>query len=226
MTIASTQSDNTVNKVNSNQSGVHDKLAEVVMKHRHTVFKKPVAEHTRQAFTAIADNVEKSDRPLILDSGCGTALSTRHIAEAFPDHLVIGVDRSFTRLNKEYNADLPANALLVQADLVDFWRLVKNAGWKITRHYLLFPNPYPKSVHLKRRWHAHPVFPELLALGGILELRTNWSLYAEEFVCALEMYGHQAEVATYQPEVTWTLFEKKYAEDGQALYRCQVDLRS
>jgi tRNA (guanine-N7-)-methyltransferase len=213
-----------INKVSSNQSDIHDKLEAVVNKHRQTLFKKPVADHTRQAFDAIATIVDINKQPLILDSGCGTALSTRHIAEAFPDHQVIGIDRSFTRLHKEYNTYLPENALLVQADLVDLWRLVREAGWQIARHYLLFPNPYPKSVHLKRRWHAHPVFPDLLALGGMLELRTNWYVYAKEFASALGLYGYQAEALEYQVEKPWTLFEKKYAEDGQVLYRCQINL--
>jgi tRNA G46 methylase TrmB len=214
-----------INKVISNQTGIHDKLEDIVNKHRQTTFKKPIAEHTQRAFDEVADIVQRSAQPLIVDSGCGTALSTRHIALTYPEHRVLGIDRSFTRLNKEYNADLPENALLVQADLVDFWRLVNNAGWVIDRHYLLFPNPYPKSVHLKRRWHAHPVFPDLLALGGVLELRTNWGLYAEEFAKALSMYGYAATVDTYSLQVPWTLFEKKYAQDGQALYRCQIALK-
>lgn len=213
-----------INKVISNQKGIHDKLEETVRKHRQTEFKKPIAEHTQRAFDEVAEIIQLSDQSLILDSGCGTAMSTRHIALTYPDHKVLGIDRSFTRLNKEYNTDLPENALLVQADLVDFWRLVRRAGWKIVRHYLLFPNPYPKSVHLKRRWHAHPVFPDLLALGGVLELRTNWSLYAEEFANALSMHGYTANVDVYQLQESWTLFEKKYAQDGQALYRCRATL--
>jgi tRNA G46 methylase TrmB len=39
--------------------------------------------------------------PIILDSGCGTGRSTKILARTHPNHLVIGVDRSFVRLTKE-----------------------------------------------------------------------------------------------------------------------------
>ena len=32
----------------------------------------------------------------------------------------------------------------------------------------------------------------LLKLGGLLTVRTNWGLYAEEFVCALNTAGFRA----------------------------------
>lgn len=38
--------------------------------------------------------------PTILYSGCGTGRSTKLLARMHPDHLVIGVDRSFVRLTK------------------------------------------------------------------------------------------------------------------------------
>ena len=38
------------------------------------------------------------NRPVILDSGCGTGASTRKLANMHPQHLVIGVDRSAVRL--------------------------------------------------------------------------------------------------------------------------------
>ena len=79
------------------------------------------------------------------------------------------------------------NVKLVRADLVDFWTLVyRDDSWKIHSNYILYPNPYPKSQHLKRRWHGHPVFPILLSLGGNLILRSNWNIYCEEFLHAVK----------------------------------------
>jgi hypothetical protein len=49
--------------------------------------------------------------------------------------------------------------VFVRADLVDYWRLLAEAGIGLARHYILYPNPWPKIGHLARRWHAHPVFP-------------------------------------------------------------------
>jgi len=213
----------TANPVTSNQTGIHDNLEQVVRRNQENIFLKPVAEHTQRAFEAINSLIAKQNQPIILDSGCGTALSTQHIAQKYPDSLVIGVDRSEIRLGKEYEDILPENAVTVRADLVDFWNLAVQAEWQLERHFILYPNPYPKSIHLKRRWHAHPVFPQLLKLGGELELRTNWQIYAEEFALALRLSGHaEAAMEAFAPESYWTLFEKKYHQTGQELYCCKT----
>jgi len=97
------------------------------------------------------------------------------------------------------------------------------AGWRLHQHWLLYPNPWPKKMHLQRRWHAHPSFPDILALGGELELRTNWALYAMEFAEALREAGYETTVRTFEPDGS-TPFERKYASAGQVLYQVRSDL--
>jgi len=111
--------------------------------------------------------------------------------------------------------------LLLRARVADIWRLLEKAGIRLARHYLLYPNPWPKPRHLGRRWHAHPVFPSLLALGGRLEIRTNWRIYAEEFARALALYGVEAdEVVSFRPDdAPLSPFERKYAASGHELFR-------
>jgi len=162
-----------VNCVTSNQTGIHQNLEKIVRKHAATDFKRPIAAHTQIAFKKIQSAISKQDKPIILDSGCGTAMSTRYIAKQHPDSWVIGIDRSIVRLNKQTEDALPNNAITIQANLVDFWRLATQAKWKLQHHYILYPNPYPKASQLKQRWQGHPVLQDLSKLGGILELRTN-----------------------------------------------------
>jgi len=210
----------------SNQSGPHEDLARRVARALAHPLRKPVAEHTCDAFEAARYWLEsRGESPLILDAGCGVGLSTRQLAEAFPDHAVIGVDRSADRLSRDHGP-LPTNALLARADLVDFWRLALADGWQPARHYLLYPNPYPKASLLKMRWQAHPVFPVILALGGSLELRSNWWLYVEEFALAItQATGVSVEAARYDPDgVYLTPFETKYHQSGQPLWRLAVTL--
>lgn len=213
--------------VTSNQSGPHHDLARRVSRGLAHPLRKPIAAHTQRAFDmAIEWRATQPDR-LILDAGCGVGLSTRRLAEQFPDHAVIGIDRSDDRLTRS-RGRLPANARLVRADLVDFWRLTHAAGWTPERHYLLYPNPYPKASHLKMRWHGHPVFPTLLALGGLVEVRSNWRLYIDEFALAVaQVTGRQAEVSEWVPDGDYlTPFEAKYHQSGQALWRLRVALES
>jgi len=213
--------------VTSNQAGPHHDLARRVSRGLAHPLRKPIAAHTQQAFDAAAEWLAAQPGRLILDAGCGVGLSTRRLAEQFPDHAVIGVDRSDDRLKRSHG-ELPANARLVRADLVDFWRLAHVAGWTPERHYLLYPNPYPKASHLKMRWHGHPVFPTLLALGGLVEVRSNWRLYIDEFALAVaQVTGRQAEVSEWVPDGDYlTPFEAKYHHSGQALWRLRVALES
>lgn len=210
----------------SAQQCAHEGLAARLACHLREPFRKPYAPWNREAF-------EHSLRgwngraPLILDAGCGVGHSTIELARRFPDHYVIGVDQSEDRLarRKPYpDAMLPRNMVFARADLVDYWRLCFHAGLRLARHYVLYPNPWPKIGHLGRRWHAHPVFPWLLALGGVLECRTNWSVYAEEFAWAVShALGRPALVQDWQAQMPLTPFERKYRDSGQPLYRIAVD---
>lgn len=216
----------TSRRIITNQAGPHQGLEARVMRVLRHPWRKPIAEHTREAFASAARWREtRNDMPLILDAGCGVGISTRQLAEAFPDHALIGVDRSDSRLNREHGP-LPDNALLVRADLVDFWRLAFQADWRPARHYLLYPNPYPKAALFKLRWHGHPVFPFILALGGRLELRSNWRLYLEEFSLALrQATGVETGVEAHAPGTAYlTPFEKKYHLSGQPLWRLVAEL--
>lgn len=216
----------TSRRVSSAQAGPHQDLARRVDRALQHPLRKPVAEHTRHAFEhADGWRRQRLAAPLIIDAGCGVGLSTRRLARRFPDSVVIGIDRSADRLSRNHG-ELPDNALLVRADLVDFWRLALAEGWQPQRHYLLYPNPYPKPGHLKMRWAGHPVFSAIVALGGRLELRSNWQIYVEEFAQALyQATGIEVGVGEYQPEDGFlTPFEEKYHRSGQPLWRLVVTL--
>lgn len=225
-------SDNVSRSVISNQDGLHPDLEKIVIKHSQSNFNRPIAEHTLQAFQSIEKRVAADGRPLILDSGCGVGESSINLAKQFQDCLVIGVDQSQHRLDKngDYLPEVTAgkldNLILLRADCVDFWRLAVDAGWKLYKHYILYPNPWPKKAHLKRRWHGHPVLKSVLALGGELELRSNWPVYVAEFARALELLGYSlqqhGELAGYDEFLT--PFERKYATSGQRLFLLQADL--
>lgn len=211
----------------SAQSGIHEQLVRRVERHLAEPFRKPYAEYNSAAFAASLEGWDKR-APLILDAGCGVGHSTIQLARRFPDHWVIGVDQSQDRLErrKPYpDALLPRNMVFVRADLVDYWRLCCDAGLKLARHYILYPNPWPKIGHLARRWHAHPVFPFILRLGGVLECRTNWRVYIEEFACALSLAtGRETGWEIFEAPVPLTPFERKYRDSGQPLYRLVRDL--
>ena len=211
----------------SNQPDTHTTLAAVVEKHSRSRFCRPIPLAQQACFTALDHCVREHGGPVILDSGCGVGESTHVLASQHPDHLVIGIDKSPARIAQAINRTAPAKPVIARGDCIDIWRLAAAAKWPITQHYLLYPNPWPKAKHLKRRWHAHPVFPTLIALGGRLELRTNWSIYAREFELALACLGiATGGVGAVPQEVALTPFERKYRASGHALFRLSCDLRA
>jgi tRNA G46 methylase TrmB len=122
------------------------------------------------------------------------------------------------------------NVILVRAELSDFWRLCSmEEEWNICRHYLLYPNPYPKKSRLKSRWYAHPAFPILLQLGGCVVVRSNWKGYLEEFATCVqvaneclgllyECQGPTRRSCNNTTTKAWTNFEIKYNMVGEPMY--------
>jgi len=210
--------------ISSAQTDIHEHLAARVQRHLAEPFRKPIGAPSQQAFDAAMEAWQRADgKPLIIDAGCGIGESTLRLATAFPDHYVIGIDQSEKRLTAGkdwWDAEMPVNYHWARADLVDFWRLLQQGGVHVVRHYVLYPNPWPKIGHLGRRWQGHAVFPALAACGDYLECRSNWKIYIDEFAAALMMVGRPAQTEAWQPETPMTPFERKYGASGHGLWRC------
>lgn len=214
--------------VDSAQTETHSQLLSVLEVHLQSEYRKPISVQSHELFASVEKLHRKLDRPVILDSGCGTGAATHELARRHRDALVIGVDKSSHRLalgGMRGEIQLEGNCLLVRMNLVDFWRLARRHAWCLQKHYLLYPNPWPKAKHLRRRWHGHPVFPLVLDLGGELELRCNWRVYAEEFQAAVDyVLPGSCDLRKIKVETALSLFEQKYAASGHTLYQCNCSL--
>ncbi len=220
----------------SNQEGIHEKLDEVVKRHLTHASQKPYQKHTEQAFAEMDALVQaflkaNPEGEIILDACCGVGQSTRILAKQNPQALVIGVDKSDHRINRNvegfdagdgFTAD---NYHLVRADLNDFYRLVKAAGWSVSKHYILYPNPWPKSKHLQRRWHGSAVFPQMTSIGQQLILRSNWRIYLAEFQQAAKFVDLQGDIEALpvtDHSLALTPFEAKYQASGQVCWQLRL----
>lgn len=220
----------------SSQSGPHKNLPAAVNKHLSHRFRRPYAEHTLEAFEQVNTQLKSCERKLIFDSGCGTGESSLRLAHLHPNHWVIGIDRSAHRLRKSQPSnELPNNLILCQADIMDFWRLACEHRWQLDKHFIFYPNPYPKPTHYFRRWHCSPVFPNLLQLSGQLEVRSNWHIYTLEMQQALAIAGFDSEVSslTIAAEPSFSLegdavspFELKYSRSQHPLWACTAKLKA
>lgn len=100
-----------------------------------------------------------------------------------------------------------SNVILVRAELSDFWYLCSSSSQFqqhacIIRHYLLYPNPYPKKSRLQNRFYAHPSFPLLMMtltsnydddddVDKALIVRSNWKGYLDEFKVATDVWRNE-----------------------------------
>lgn len=229
--------------ISTNQQDIHDKLPEIVLRHQRSVNQKPIQPHTEAAFQQISAWLATFEqRSVILDSCCGIGESTWRLAEQYPEALVIGIDKSAVRINKHGKQDEyqgtekgqhaddsevisgGSNYRVIRADVIDFWRLVRAANWPVTKHFLLYPNPYPKSAQVQKRWHASASLQDVLAIGGELTVRSNWQIYIEEFATALTLCAKSPRVSQVEQGVAITPFERKYWNSGQQSWQVNCSL--
>jgi len=212
--------------VHSSQMQPHPKLRATIARHLQHVFRRQPSAAGTLAFAALCERLVGAS--FVLDAGCGTGDSTVALARAFPDRLVVGVDKSAARLvigqRRLVRAESPRNAILLRCELVDFWQLAVSAGLRCSHQFLLYPNPWPKPEQFKRRWPGHPILPAILALGGAIELRTNWRVYAQEFATALRLGGRSTSCEAFVADLPLSPFERKYAASGHPLWRCRASL--
>lgn len=209
-------------RVHSSQQHVHRDLPRLVRRHLASTWQRPPNSLT----PAVRDRLVSAlapGRPVVLDSFCGTGHSTRLLAAYHPDCTVVGIDKSSSRLAR-HGDDNGDNYVLLRAQCEEVWAWLADQGMRLKAHYLLYPNPWPKPAQLKRRVHGHPAFPLLVRLGGGLEMRCNWRLYAEELGTALAIAGQQASVSVVPDGRPLSLFERKYRDSGHTLWRCRAQV--
>ena len=206
--------------ISTNQQGVHEKLDDVVKKYKTSENLRPIGEHTQAAFNHVCEWLNGDFSNIILDSCCGVGESTANIANAYPKHRVIGLDKSAQRVDKHgHYAAGQDNYRVMRADVNDFWRLVRRHQWQVHKHYLLYPNPYPKKTQVQKRWHASAAMVDLMAITPHIEVRSNWLVYLLEFAQAAQQYGIQSDIIEITGDKSMTPFERKYRASGQVCWQ-------
>lgn len=214
--------------IQTTQCTVHPDLKKIVEKHRAHVYQLPVTPLQQELFDLLSNTLKNIKKPLILDAGCGTGRSTYQLAKNYPEHFIIGIDKSIARLNQEKSFRTQSeniffageNAVLLRADLIYQWLLMSKTTWHFEKIYLLYPNPYPKPAQIKRRFYAHPIFKSLLTLSDHFEIRSNWLLYLEEFALAANYFrSFNSTLSAFTPTVPLSNFEEKYYATQTTVYQ-------
>lgn len=206
-----------------------DELIIMAKKYKINNFNKP-------RNTELEKNLEKllvnESRSIIVDAGCGIGQSSFIIAGQNPDCLVLGIDKSISRLDRKnsFKKDLPDNLKFIHCDLLDFYPLYFDLSvkyeLKTLKQFFLYPNPWPKLKSIKKRFHASPILPFIMQLDSPIEFRSNWKRYLEEFaIVSKGLFKRKIILEKLEPKDTWmTPFEKKYDQSGQELFKLEVQI--
>ena len=150
----------------------------------------------------------------LLEIGCGHGHWLTAYAEQHPDQFCVGVDLLGRRITKSISkADKREleNIQFIKAEAIEFIELIPD-GTGIEKVMVLFPDPWPKKRHHRRRL-IQPAFLELMSRkmqpGGQLFFRTDHDPY---FEWALEVIGNDLhwELDT---SVNWPMELPTYFQD-------------
>jgi len=171
--------------------------------------------------------------PRLLDVGVGTGEATLEWAEDHPDHDVVAVELhrpGIARLLQTLEADGPHNVRILETDVTRLLDVVVGPDAPPDRPRfdavrVLFPDPWPKTRHHKRRLLRPDRLAFLasrLAPGGTLHVATDWAPYAEEARDAVDAepllvnpHGGFAPRPAHRPV---TRFEERARAEGRPTF--------
>lgn len=168
--------------------------------------------------------------PLEIDLGCGDGVFIHQMAAEFPERNYVGVERLLGRIRKVCKRSHAAGLENVRGLRLDtnyaINQLLPLA--EAERVHLLFPDPWPKAKHHKRRLACQPEFfravHSLLQEGGEFLFKTD---HEELFEAAMEAEAWTAHFEKIEwPEEAFfypiTDFEQKWRNEGRNFYRLRL----
>lgn len=177
-----------------------------------------------------------NDNPLHIEVGTGKGRFITGMAEANPDINYLGIELHqgvlASALDRLIEAELPNVKLLNinAAELLSFFE--KN---DVSRLYLNFSDPWPKTRHEKRRLTYKSfleLYEQILVDGGEIHFKTDNQGLFEFSLVSFSEYGmllkyvsldlHNSE---FEGNIM-TEYEEKFSGKGNRIYRCEVKYQS
>jgi len=183
---------------------------------------------TPPSLTATLDLSEMFDsaRPLEVDVGCGKGRFLAARAASQRDANFIGMDHQLSRIRrtdrKLVRAGLNnARLLRVEASYALHWLI---PGGSVRAYYILFPDPWPKRRHHRRRLFSPDFLDDMdrtLAPDGVMHAATD---DADYFEAIGKLFAADARYAGTEPflptDEERTDFELLFTGKGKKVYRC------
>ncbi len=159
------------------------------------------------------------DAPLEVEIGFGNGEFIARRAQARPERNLVGIEMewaSVQRALRQLALTRVDNVRLLQADArVALERLFPPRS--LQRAYALFPCPWSKKRHARRRLFAHAFLRLLnsrLATGGEVQVVTDHRPYLDWLLEQIPGAGFEAQWETIPPQFE-TKYERKWQDGGQ-----------
>ena len=163
--------------------------------------------------------------PLEIDLGCGDGRFLQAMAEEHPQRNFLGVERLLGRVRKICRRSDRAGltnvrALRLETTYAVEWLMPKQSADRV---HLLFPDPWAKKKHHKRRLMAQPDFlksvAELLNEGGEFLFKTDHEEYFEIAREAVELCPWFRILEWNEDDFFYaeTDFERQWKEAGRRI---------
>ncbi|MCC4211652.1 tRNA (guanosine(46)-N7)-methyltransferase TrmB [Leeuwenhoekiella parthenopeia] len=173
----------------------------------------------------------KSDKPLVLELGCGKGEYTVGLAQRFPDKNFLGIDIKGARFWRGAKTALEehidnAGFLRTQIELVD----QAFAANEVSEIWITFPDPqikYKRTKHRMTNFEFLERYKTILKPDGLMHLKTDSEFMHGYTLGLLHGLGHEVLYAHHDiysnhmapKEVVdiQTFYEKQYLEQDKAI---------
>ena len=169
------------------------------------------------------DKVFSRPAPLEIDLGCGDGVFLAALAQENPAHNFLGIERLLGRVRsvcrKVARLDLKNARILRMESNYAVTHLLPPGS--VTTFHLLFPDPWPKRRHHRRRAFTPEFVSSIhraLIAGGLFHVATDHADYfhqIERVIAATDIFVISREQYHFPP----TSFEQKYVARGLSVHR-------
>lgn len=178
----------------------------------------------------------EKDQPLHIEIGTGKGQFITGMAKANPDINYIGIELQesviVSALDRLIEAELP-NVKLMNVNGAELVKYFESGD--VSRVYLNFSDPWPKTRHEKRRLTFKSfleVYEAILVKNGEIHFKTDNQGLFEYSLVSFSHYGMLLKYVSldlhnsdYEGNIM-TEYEEKFSSRGSRIYRCEVQFQS
>ena len=169
------------------------------------------------------DRIFSRFAPVEIDLGCGDGTFLTAMARENPAHNFLGIERLLGRVHSVCRKIVPLDLKNVRVLRMESSYAVTNLlpVGSVTAFHLLFPDPWPKRRHHRRRAFNHEFLFSIhraLIAGGLFHVATDHTDYfhrIEKVIAETDMFVISRE----QIDFPSTSFEQKFIARGLPIHR-------